>query len=328
LTWAGEPAGDVSIADVAGTDDAGEGTLTFIASKAYASRAGTLAASACVITAELLPAAHAQVPTHFLLTPSPERVFAALASQFYPAAGLPAKTVAAGASEVHASAVVDPTALLEDGVKIAAGAVIGAGAEIGAGTEIGANTCVGPGVTIGRNCRIGAQCVLHYAHLGDRVLIQPAVVIGGDGFGYASSPEGHAKIPQLGRVIIQDEVEIGALTAVDRGALSDTVIGEGTKIDNHVQIAHNCRVGRHCLLAGHVALAGSTVLEDFVVMGGQAAAAGHITIGAGALMAARSATNRDLPGGQAYGGAPARPIAEWKREVVALSRLAKRPKKS
>src|SRR5204863_3319156 len=144
-------------------------------------------------------------------------------------------------------ATVHPTARVENGVSIDPGAVVGAGAEIGAGTVIAANAVIGPGVRIGRNCAIGAGASIVYALIGDRVIIHPGCRIGQDGFGFLMGPKGHAKVPQVGRVIIQDDVEIGANTTIDRGAIRDTVIGEGTKIDNLVQIGHNVVIGRHCV---------------------------------------------------------------------------------
>jgi UDP-3-O-[3-hydroxymyristoyl] glucosamine N-acyltransferase len=187
---------------------------------------------------------------------------------------------------------------------------------------------IAAGVTIGRGCEIGSNVTIAYAHVGDRVTILPGAQIGQPGFGFASSGAGHLKIPQLGRVIIQDSVEIGAATTIDRGALSDTVIGEGTKIDNLVQIGHNVQIGRHCVLVSQVGIGGSSVIEDFAVLGGQVGIADHVHVGPGARLAARAAcvSGQVLAGGQDYGGVPAKPIREWLREVHAVSRLARRRK--
>ncbi|ESR23471.1 UDP-3-O-[3-hydroxymyristoyl] glucosamine N-acyltransferase [Lutibaculum baratangense AMV1] len=183
-------------------------------------------------------------------------------------------------------------------------------------------TVVGPRVRIGRDCRIGPQATVLHAAIGDRVIIHPGVRIGQDGFGYEMSPEGHRKVPQIGRVVIQDDVEIGANTTVDRGALGDTVIGEGTKIDNQVQIGHNVRIGRHCVIVSQVGLSGSSTLGDFVVIGGQAGVVPHVTIGDGAQIAGQSAVRDDLAPGGRYGGAPARPAREWMKEMTVLKKIA------
>jgi UDP-3-O-[3-hydroxymyristoyl] glucosamine N-acyltransferase len=184
---------------------------------------------------------------------------------------------------------------------------------------------IGPGVAIGRDCEIGPNVTISHAYLGDRVLILPGAQIGQPGFGFASSDKGHAKIPQLGRVIIQDDVEVGAGTTIDRGALGDTVIGEGSKLDNLVQIGHNVHVGRSCVVVSQAGVAGSSVIEDFAVLGGQVGIADHAHVGPGARLAARSAmvSGQDIAGGQDYGGVPAKPIREWLREVHAVSGLVK-----
>jgi UDP-3-O-[3-hydroxymyristoyl] glucosamine N-acyltransferase len=160
--------------------------------------------------------------------------------------------------------------------------------------------------------------------VGDRVTLHPGVSIGQDGFGFVMGGKGHSKIPQIGRVIIQNDVEIGAGTTVDRGALADTVIGEGTKIDNLVQIAHNVRIGRHCVIVAFCGIAGSAVLEDFVVLGADVGVIGHVTVGAGAQIAATSNVADNVPPGARWGGTPAKPMREWFREVTALKRLAAR----
>ena len=201
--------------------------------------------------------------------------------------------------------------------------MIGPGAEIGSGTVIGANAVVGPGVRIGRGCSVGPNVTIACALIGDRVIIHPGVNIGQDGFGFAMGARGHFKVPQIGRVIVQDGVEIGAGTTIDRGANRDTVIGEGTKIDNLVQIGHNVTVGRHCILVAQCGVSGSTVLEDFVALGGQCGVAGHLTIGMGAQVAATSGVMKDIPAGERWGGAPAQPIREFFREVAVLKKLAR-----
>ena len=213
-------------------------------------------------------------------------------------------------------------------VQLGPGVVIGAGAEIGDGTRLGPYAVIGPGVAIGKACEIGSHVTITHAYIGDRVTILPGAHIGQPGFGFASSAAGHVKIPQLGRVIIQDSVEIGSCTTIDRGALGDTVIGEGSKLDNLIMVGHNVQIGRHCAIAGQCGISGSCVIEDFVVLGGQVGFGDHTHIGAGARFAARSGTGSAvvLEGGRDYGGAPAKPVREWAREIHAVTNLAKRRK--
>ncbi len=252
--------------------------------------------------------------------PSPALSFALAAQMFYPDSGL---------LQSWFGSPIDSTAKIADGVHLSPGVMVGPGAEIGEGTRIGANTVVGRGVAIGRNCEIGSNVSIACALIGDGVVILPGAQIGQPGFGFASGRHGHVKIPQLGRVIVQDGVEIGACTTIDRGALGDTVIGEGTKIDNQVQIGHNCRIGRHCVIVAQVGISGSCELGDFVVLGGQVGLADHVKIGDGARLAARSAmAPGELPGGQDYGGAPARPIQQWRRELATIAMLSRRPKRA
>lgn len=225
---------------------------------------------------------------------------------------------------------VDPTAEIGDNVVLGPGVVIGPGAEIGDGTKIGPNTVIGRGVAIGRNCEIASNVTIAHSYLGDEVLVLPGAQIGQPGFGFASSAKGHIKVPQLGRVIVQDRVEIGAATTIDRGALGDTVVGDGTKIDNLVQIGHNTHIGRHCVIVSQVGISGSCELGDFVVLGGQVGIADHVRIGSGARLAARSAaaSGAELAGGKDYGGVPAKPVREWIREIHTLTRLAKHSKQT
>ena len=211
----------------------------------------------------------------------------------------------------------------ENDVRIGPGVVLGPGVEIGRGTVIGPNTVIGAGVTIGRNATIGSNCSIECAHLGNGVVLHAGARIGSEGFGWLDHGRSNRKIPQLGRVIVQDRVEIGANTTIDRGALGDTVIGEGTKIDNLVQIGHNCRIGRNCLLAGMAGLAGSTVLEDSVMIGAAAITTGHLTIGAGSIVLARSVVTKDVKRGGRVGGYPAQDVRDWRRETATLRMMNK-----
>jgi UDP-3-O-[3-hydroxymyristoyl] glucosamine N-acyltransferase len=251
-----------------------------------------------------------------LETPSVGRAFAAIAALFYPLYSQ---------ARWQQKLAVSPEARIGKDVELAPGVVIGPGAEIGDHTRLGPGTVIGPGVAIGRACEIGANVTISHAYIGDRVTILPGAQIGQPGFGFTTNGEDYLKVPQLGRVIVQDGVEIGAATTIDRGALGDTVIGEGSKLDNLVMIAHNCQIGRHCVIAGQTGLAGSVVLEDGVVLAGQVGLGDHSRVGAKARMGARSGTGSAifLEGGQDYGGAPAKPVREWAREIHALARLAK-----
>ncbi len=250
---------------------------------------------------------------------SVQHAFAAAARMFYPDSSLVAWSQ---------QTAVDPSATIGDRVVLGPGVVIGPGAEIGDGTRIGPNAVVGRGVAVGKGCEIGSNCTISNAYIGDEVLILPGAQIGQPGFGFASGPSGHVKIPQIGRVIVQDRVEIGACTTIDRGALGDTVIGEGTKLDNLIQIGHNTHIGRHNILVAQSGIAGSCEFGDFVIIGPQVGIADHVKIGSGARVAARSASQPGIEyaGGQDYGGAPLRPVREWIREMHALTKLAKKSK--
>jgi len=213
---------------------------------------------------------------------------------------------------------------LGEGVAVEANAVIGPGVEIGPRALIGANSVIGAGCVLGADVRVGANVSISHALIGARVRLYPGVRIGQDGFGFVMGPSGHAKVPQIGRVIIQDDVEIGAGTTIDRGGTRDTVIGEGTKIDNLVQIGHNVTIGRHCVLVAQTGISGSVILEDFVVLGARVGVNNHVTIGEGAQIAATSNIHGDVPPGARWGGTPAKPAKLWFREMKTLERLAAR----
>ncbi|PWW03682.1 UDP-3-O-[3-hydroxymyristoyl] glucosamine N-acyltransferase [Hoeflea marina] len=257
-----------------------------------------------------------EVPAHVaaLVVAHPQAAFAMAAAVLFPAALRPLRiTTGAGISP---AAHVDPSARLEDGVIVEAGAVIGADAEIGAGTLVGAGAVIGRKVRIGRNCSISTGCTVQHALIGNEVILHPGVRIGQDGFGYVPGPRGLDKIVQIGRVIIQDKVEIGANSCVDRGALDDTIIGEGSKIDNLVQIGHNVRIGRHCVIVSQVGIAGSTTVGDMVMIGGATGVNGHVHIGDGAQIAAMSGVAGDVPAGARWGGVPARPMRGVLRDAA------------
>lgn len=315
--------GGRTIFNVAPLDRAGPRDLTFLEKGQYADAAAKTRAGACLVSAPLL----GRVPAHVaaLQVRDPFRAYVAVSRALFPHALRPSSLFEGqGASP---SAFIHPSARLEENVTVDPGVVIGPRAEIGSGTVIGANAAIGAGVRIGRDCNIGPQCSLTHALLGDRVIIHAGCQIGQDGFGYAMSPAGHMKIPQVGRVIIQDGVEIGAGTMIDRGAIRDTVIGEGTKIDNLCQIGHNVSIGRHCVIVAHAAIGGTVTIGDYVALGGRITIAPQSVIGEGAQLAATSGVHGTVPAGARWAGAPAKPAKQWMRELFILERLARRADK-
>jgi UDP-3-O-[3-hydroxymyristoyl] glucosamine N-acyltransferase len=308
---------DTMIADVRPLSDAGPGDISFFENRKYLDQLAATRASACLVAPAFAPRVAAGVAA--VIMPAPYRGFALALQHFYPEA-MHSKVALAGAGDP----AVHPSALLEEGARVEPGAVVGREAQIGRGSVIAAGAVIGYRVTIGRNCYIGPGASLTHALVGDRVILHAGVRIGQDGFGFALGAEGHLKVPQIGRVIIQDDVEIGANSCVDRGALKDTIIGEGTKIDNLVQIGHNVITGRHCVIVGQTGISGSVELGDFVIMGGQSGAVGHIKIGAGAQIAGGSHVKDDVPPGARLGGTPAVPLSEWARQIAAVKRLTRR----
>ncbi len=305
--------GNRPVVDVRPLGEAGPEHLSFLDNKKYLPQLAGSTAGACLVQPALADRVGGN--TTALVTKAPYRGFALALALFYPQAMRP---LVCGPTARQA---VDPSAKLEDGVIVEPGAVIGPQAAIGRGTIVAAGAVVGYRCAIGRDCFIGANATVTHALIGDRVILHAGVRIGQDGFGFAMSPRGHLKVPQIGRVIIQDDVEIGANSAVDRGALKDTIIGEGSKIDNLVQIGHNVIIGRHCVIVGQCGIAGSSELADFVVMGGQAGVAGHIKIGVGVQIAGASHAKDDVPAGSRMIGTPAKTLREWAKLELALKRL-------
>jgi UDP-3-O-[3-hydroxymyristoyl] glucosamine N-acyltransferase len=317
------PGGDpgVLIHDVRPLADAAPGDLAFLDNRKYLAQLGATRASACLVAPPL--ASRVPKATAALAVEAPYHAFARALALFYPDALFPKAALGStGDPPVH------PSARLEANVRIEPGAIVGREAQIGSGTTVAAGAVVGYRVAIGRGCYIGPGASVTHALVGDRVILHAGVRIGQDGFGFAMGRKGHLKVPQVGRVIVQDDVEIGANSCVDRGALADTVIGEGTKIDNLVQIGHNVLVGRHCVLVAFVGISGSTALGDFVVMAGQSGVVGHVKIGTGAQIAGWSHVTHDVPAGTRMGGTPAVPMPEYGRQVATLKRLARRGRRA
>jgi UDP-3-O-[3-hydroxymyristoyl] glucosamine N-acyltransferase len=309
---------DARISDIAPLDSARASDISFLDHPKYLGELATTRAGVCLLTPRFIKAAPAGLPV--LVTDKPYRAFVTVARMLFSDILRPSSLfgTAGHASGAH----IHPKARMEAGVTVDPLAVIGPDAEIGAGTLIAAGAAIGRSVSIGRDCVIGPGATVAHALIGDRVIIHPGARIGQDGFGYLPSSAGHLKIPQGRRVIIQDDVEIGANTTIDRGSTRDTVIGEGTKIDNLVQIAHNVSVGRHCLIAGQVGISGSAVLGDFVMLGGKVGIADHITIGTGAQLGAQAGVMHDVPAGERWLGSPAQPMRDFMKGIAAVRRLA------
>lgn len=301
------------ISDIAQLDDAARGDIVYVGDKEFVPAWRASLCSACITTESL--ASEAPASCSVLIADDPRVAFAAVASAFYPMK-----------DALDASVPIAPDAVLGANVRLGSGVVIGAKARIGDNVRIGANSVLGPGVEIGADSQISANVTIYYALVGARVILHPGVRIGQDGFGFAPTPKGLTKVPQLGRVIIEDDVEIGANTTVDRGTAGDTIIGAGTKIDNLVQIGHNVVMGRSCVIVAQVGISGSCKLGNGVVLGGQVGLADHLELADGAQVGAQSGLIRNVGAGEVVMGSPARPVRQFWREVAALSRLTK-PKK-
>ena len=300
--------GDAVIKAVAPLSQADRGAIAFLGDRRHAAALTDTGAGAVFVTHDM--ARKAPEGAAILTTRFPQAAWAAVAARLHPPI------------ELDETPGVHPEAEMEEDVRLGAGVVIGARARVGRGTVIGPNTVIGPGVAIGRGSRVGANVSVGYALIGDRVRIASGAVIGEAGFGAAGSARGPVDIPQLGRVIVQDDVSVGANSCIDRGAYDDTVIGEGTKIDNLVHIAHNVTIGRFCLIAAQVGVSGSVTIGDGVMFGGKAGVGDHQTIGAGARIAGAAAVLSDVPPGETWSGYPARPLRRFLRETAWLAKQA------
>jgi UDP-3-O-[3-hydroxymyristoyl] glucosamine N-acyltransferase len=290
---------------------AGADQLSFLDNRRYASALTASGAGAVIVAPEL--AARAPEGCVRLLSPTPYLAWAQACALFHPA---PPATPG-----VHPTALVDASARLGDGCAIGAFAVVEAGAELGLGCALAPHAVVGAGCVLGEGCRIGAHASLSHAVLGARVFVHPGARIGQPGFGFAPGPRGFVSVPQLGRVLIGDDVEIGANTTIDRGSAADTVVGAGTRIDNLVQVAHNVRIGRACVIVAQVGISGSTEIGDFVQIGGQAGLTGHLTIGSRVRIGAQAGVMADVAEAAEVAGSPAVPVRDALQAAALMRRM-------
>ena len=306
-----EGSGDLEIISAAGLDDANQGDVTFLANPRYTPRINTTKASAIYLAADVTTDRAIAV----LRAKDPYLAYTRALRLFYP--------------EPQLEPFIDPAAVIDPSAKIAAGVRIGPCAVIGRNTQIASGVWIHPNVTIYDDVKVGQHTVIHSGVairertiIGERVIIYNNAVIGCDGFGYAKDEERRwLKIPQAGRVVIEDEVEIGAGTTIDRASVGESRIGRGSKIDNLVQIGHSCTVGEDSLLCAQVGLAGSSHIGNRVVLAGQAGVAGHLTIGDDVVLTAKSATSHDIPAGKMISGIPAFDNRDWLRSTAAFRRL-------
>lgn len=287
---------DIQIKDIAPIASAKEADITFFSNKKYKSDFCNTKASACIVDAKAVE--YAPEGLALLVSENPYYSYSLIANAFYP-------------SHTEHGSFFSPSA------SIASSAVIGKNCSIGDHVSIGEN------VVIGHNCIIHPSVTLQYCHIGDNVIIHPGVRIGQDGFGFASHKGVHYKVPQLGRVIIGNDVEIGANTTIDRGTNSDTSIGDGTKIDNLVQIGHNVEIGKGCMIVSQVGISGSTKIGNYVVLAGQVGVNGHLHIGDKTVVTAQSGVLKDAEPGAVLGGSPAVPLQQFKRQTIRLQQLVK-----
>jgi UDP-3-O-[3-hydroxymyristoyl] glucosamine N-acyltransferase len=306
------------VEDVRPLRDAGSSDLAFFENRKYITQLAATKARACILSRRDVD----RVPdrTAILMAQAPYVAFARALALFYPDA---LRSKAATTSADPNGSLIHPSAQIAEGAVIEPGAIVCREAVVGANTIIAAGAVVGYRVVLGADCYVGAGACVTHALIGRGVIIHSGVRIGQDGFGFAMGPKGHVKVPQIGSVIIGDDVEIGANSTIDRGSLSDTIIGAGTKIDNLVQIAHNVVIGRHCIIVAQSGVAGSSELGDFVVMGAHSGVLGHIRVGSGAQIAGAAHVKNDVKPGAKMGGTPARPFGDWAREVAAVKKLGK-----
>ena len=305
---------ELLVESVAPLQSAGPKEVSFLDNRRYASALDQTLAGAVIVHPDMA----ARVPSTAvaIVTNEPYAAWARVAALFHP--------VPPPSPGIHPSAFVADGALVDPSAEIGPLSVIETGAEIGPGCRVGPAAVIGSGVIVGRDCRIGAHASLSYALLGARVYVYPGARIGQEGFGFASTKDGFLSVPQLGQVILEDDVEVGANTTIDRGSSRDTLIGAGSRLDNLVQIGHNVVVGRCCVIVAQVGISGSTVLEDFVRVGGQAAMAGHLRIGRGAEIGAQAGVMTDLDPCAKVLGSPAQPKKAFFRQLATLMKMVKK----
>lgn len=308
---------NTSYADVAPLSTAGPKDVSFLDNKKYLDEFRASRAGACIVEEGVVK--NSREGMALLISPTPYRAYALAAQAFYPEPAFK--------PSIAASASIDDTALISSDCLIEPGAFVGPRVVIGSHCRIGANATINEAVTIGENTSIGAGANLSHCQIGTRALIHPGVCIGQRGFGFAMSASGHVKVPQLGLVIVEDDVEIGANSTIDRGSGPDTVIGAGSMIDNLVQIGHNVQIGRGCVIIAQSGIAGSTKLGNFAVLAAQSGISGHLVIGDGAQIAGKTGVMRDVGPGEKVAGIPAVPIKEHFRQVAILRRLANKKAK-
>ncbi len=298
---------------VAPLHTAGPDEVSFLSNRKYLPALEQTGAGAVIVHPDL--AARVPPATVPMVTDEPYAAWARVAALFHP---LPPLNPG-----VHPSAVVARDAMIDPSAEIGPLAVIGAAVEIGPRCCIAPLAVLGRGVVLGPDCRIGSHASVSHALLGARVYVYPGARVGQEGFGFAATPEGFRSVPQLGRVILEDDVEVGANTTIDRGSLQDTVVGAGSRLDNLVQIGHNVRIGRGCVVVSQAGISGSTILEDHVMLGGQAGLTGHLRIGRTARIGAQAGVMSDVPAGSDVVGSPAQPVRAFFREVAAVRRLVR-----
>lgn len=309
----GVPAsGDELLLDGVGPlQTAGPSQVSFLDNRRYTALLAETRAGAVIVHPNMQ--SHVPESAVAIVTKEPYVGWARVAALFHPAPS--------ASPGVHPTAIVDETARVDPTAELAPGCVIEAGAEIGPGCRIGPYAVIGGGVVLGRDCRVGTHASISHALVGDRVYIYPGARIGQEGFGFAVTKAGFLTVPQLGRVILHDDVEIGANSTVDRGSAGDTIIGAGSRLDNLVQIGHNVVMGRCCIIVAQVGISGSTILGDFVQVGGQAAMAGHLRIGDGAQIGAQAGVISNIEPGAQMLGSPAQPSRDFFRQVALLKKL-------
>lgn len=308
------PDPDLLIEDVAAVEEASDSDICFVENRRYVGALETSKAAVCLLPRNIADRAPASLA--LIVSERPRRAFAKIAALFYPQTDT--------RSGIDSAARVDPSATLGDGCYVGPGASIAAGAKLGAGVRICASATVGENVEIGAGTVIGENASVSHCLIGERVVIYPGARVGNCGFGFEVDESGLVKMPQLGRAIIEDDVEIGANSCVDRGSGPDTIVGRATMIDNLVQIGHNVQIGKGCIICGQVGIAGSARIGNYVVLAGQVGVGGHLEIGDGVQVAAMSGVSNSIAPGQKVGGLPTVPINEFRRQIAAVKALGRR----